>query len=403
MERTAGNQLMIKENNQKFIIDTLIDRGATSRADLAKLLKLSAPSVSNNINQLLQKKLLLEIGEGDSAGGRRPILLDFNYRYGYIIGVDLSGQDLKIALSDLKPEIMELRKFDISNEKSGRKILDIIIETIVALFAKHQLNLKQLLTIVVGFPGVVNEATGRMALLPLWVYVWDEINLHEELQKKFKSKVIIKNDINLAALGESRYGLGREYHNLVYVSIDRGVGAGVVIDNRLYEGTRRAAGEIGYLASDATDVAFDHQNFGPLESRVGLPGLIRKIREDLRAGCDSRIRDLAQGDPERVDLRVIKAAVSLEDPYILGEMVRIQNQLAVIMANIGILLDLELVLLGGQLTSLGYDFLKPLNEMVGKLVPLGTKVVYSSLEQPVLYGAFAAALEYVQSNILSLK
>ena len=394
---------MIKENNQKFIIDTLIERGATSRADLAKLLKLSAPSVSNNINQLLQKKLLLEIGEGDSAGGRRPILLDFNYRYGYIIGVDLSGQDLKIALSNLKPEIIELRQIDIANPKSGQAILDIIIENILAIFAEHQLGLKQLLTIVVGFPGVVNEATGRMILLPLWVYAWGEINLQEELQKKFKAKVIIKNDINLAALGESRYGLGREFRNLVYVSIDMGVGAGLIMDHQLYEGSRFAAGEIGYLASEVADLEFNHESFGPLESRVGLPGLLDKVQNDLRAGCASRINDLIQGDPERVDLRVIKAAVSLEDPYILGEMERIQHQLGITLTNIGILLDLELLILGGQLTRLGYDFLKPLNEMAGKLAPLGVKVAYSSLEQPVLYGAFAAGLEYVQGNILNLK
>jgi N-acetylglucosamine repressor len=110
-------------------------------------------SVSKNRNFLVKKKILSEIGEGDSIGGRRPILLEFNYNYGYIIGVDLSSQDLKIALGNLKSEIIELRKIDISNVKRGKKILDIVSENIIDIFAKNNLKLKQLLVIAVGFPG----------------------------------------------------------------------------------------------------------------------------------------------------------------------------------------------------------------------------------------------------------
>ena len=403
MERTAGNQLMVKENNQKFIIDTLIQKGSTSRAELAKTLKLSAPSVSNNINQLLKKKILLEIGEGDSIGGRRPILLQFNYNLGYIIGVDLTGQDLKVALSNLKPEIMELRTVNISNEKDGKRILKIITENIADILEKNNLQADQLQAIVIGFPGVINEDNGKFIGLPLWVYVWDEINIREEIHKVFNVEVIIKNDINLAALGESNFGVGRNYKNLVYVSISMGVGAGIIINHQLYEGIHLAAGEIGYLSSDIADINFDNSHMGPLESKVAIPGIINKVKKDLSSGVNSLIMRLVQGDAEHIDIKIIEEAIKQEDPYIMGEMARIRDELGIRLANISTLLDLEVIILGGKIIDLGYNFLDPLNEIISKLTPMKTRLIYSSLDQnAVLYGAFAMALEYIYHNILNL-
>ena len=404
MERTAGNQGMIKENNQKFIIDTLVAKGPTSRAELAKTLKLSAPSVSNNINQLLKKKILLEIGEGDSIGGRRPILLEFNYNYGYVVGIDLSSQDLKIAISNLKPEIIETRTIDISNLKIGKEIVGLITENISDLLRNNNLKPDQLLVIALGFPGVINEKTGRLLALPLWLYVWDEVNIKEEIKKKFKAEVIIKNDINLAALGECHYGAGRDYQNLVYVSVDMGVGAGVILNNQLYEGIRLAAGEIGYFAATIEDLNLNSRTIGPLESKIGIPGIIAKVRKDLREGKEhSEITRLVNGVIEKIDLKVIETALKLQDPYIMKQMEQITHELGIALANISILLDLELVILGGKLIDLGYNFLEPLSEISSKLVPLNTRVIYSSLDQKaVLYGAFAAALENVYHNILTI-
>lgn len=404
MERTAGNQSMVKENNQQFIIEALIKKGATSRAELAKLLKLSAPSVSNNINQLLQKKILLEVGEGDSIGGRKPILLDFNYDYGYIIGVDLSSQNLKIALSNLKPEIIELRTVDISGERNGKSILKLMNATIADILSKNNLKPRQLFTIVLGFPGVFNEETGRLIVLPLWLNIWDEVNIREEIVQKFKAKVLIKNDINLAALGEARFGVGRDHGNLVYVSIDMGVGAGIIIHRQLYEGARLAAGEIGYFSSRIEDMNFDHRNYGPLESRLAIPGMVAKVKGDLRAGRNSQILQFVQGDIDQVDIHVIERAIEANDSYIMGEIKRFQEELGIILANICTLLDLELIVLGGKITDLGYNFSDSLQEIIQQLTPIGARLSFSSLEhKAVIYGAFAAALDYVSGNILRFK
>jgi len=401
LERIAGNQETIKENNQQLIIDTLVKKGANSRADLAKMLKLSAPSVSKNINDLLKKKILLEIGEGDSIGGRRPILVQFNYNYGYIMGVDLSGQDLKIALANLKSEIIELRTIDISNVKIGKKILDIVAENIVDILSQNNLMLKQLLVIALGFPGIL-EDSGRVVALPMWLYLWEDLNIKEELKKRFKKvEIIFKNDINLAALGECAYGAGKNYQNLVFVSIDIGVGAGVILNNTLYEGIRLSAGEIGYFAMNVADAQFNHQSVGPLESRIGIPAIIENIKNAVGQGRSSLISELAGGDMKRMNTKILAKAIQHKDPLVIEEMEKIVTTLGVVLSNIIILLDLDLVVLGGKLMDLGYDFMGPLNEIVAKIVPFKVQVRSSALEQSaIIYGAFNIALDYVYKNIL---
>lgn len=402
MERTAGNQGTIKENNQQLIIGTLVKNGATSRAELAKILKLSAPSVSKNINDLIERKILIEIGEGDSIGGRRPILVQFNFNYGYIIGVDMSGQDLKIALANLSSEIVEVRTIDIANINIGKKILDIIAENIFDIFDKNNLKTEKLLAIAIGFPGII-EDNGRVLALPMWLYLWEDLNIKEELRKTFNVEIIFKNDMNLAALGESVYGVGKEYKNLVFVSIDIGVGAGIILNNTLYEGNRLAAGEVGYFALNIDDVNYNHQSVGPLESRVGIPAIIENIKNGVRLGRSTLVYDLVQGDLNCINSKIIFKAVQCKDPFVMEEMEKVVNILGVVLSNIIILLDLDLIVLGGKLMDLGYDFVAPLDQIVSKIVPFPVRVRSSALEQKaIIYGAFTIALDSIYSNILKM-
>ena len=205
-------------------------------------------------------------------------------------------------------------------------------------------------------------------------------------------------------MGELNFGVGRDYRNLVYVSVDMGVGAGIIINNKLFEGARLAAGEIGYFASTIADMDFDHPHYGPLESRVALPGIINKVKKDLNAGAVSQILQLVQGDINKIDIKTIETAIKLKDAYILKEMEQVRDELGVALANIITLFDLEVIILGGKLTDIGYNFLDFLNEIIAKLTPLNTRLIYSSLNRnAVIYGAFAAALEYVNNNILRIK
>lgn len=239
--------------------------------------------------------------------------------------------------------------------------------------------------------------------MPLWLNVWDDINIENTIKNRFKTKVIIKNDINLAALGESHFGSGVKYKNLMFVSIDMGVGAGIIINDQLYEGSRLAAGEIGYFSSRIEDSNFDHKYYGPLESRISIAGIINNIKNDLNSGCESLINDLTSGKLDEITTKVINEAIRQGDSYVISAMLKVSEELGITLANLAILLDLEFIILGGQLFEFEYDFFAIVSKYVQQLVPLDTKISRSTLEpNAVIYGAFAAGLEYVHNNILHI-
>jgi predicted NBD/HSP70 family sugar kinase len=151
------------------------------------------------------------------------------------------------------------------------------------------------------------------------------------------------------------------------------------------------------------DVSFFAKGSGPLESRIAIPAVISRVKNEVTNGCSSCILELAQGNAENINLGLISEAVKLKDPYITGVMWDISKELSLAVSNICALLDLELILLGGELMDVGYDFLGPINTIANRLTPLGTKVAYSSLgHNAVIYGTFAIALEYISRKILEL-
>jgi Transcriptional regulator/sugar kinase len=179
------------------------------------------------------------------------------------------------------------------------------------------------------------------------------------------------------------------------------VGAGVILNNKLYEGIRLAAGEIGYFALSIEDALHNHQSVGPLESRIGIPAIVENIKKAVGQGRSSVITDLVGGDTTRINVKVVEKAIQRKEPLVMEEMERIVNILGVVLSNISILLDLDLIILGGKLMDLGYDFVTPLNEIITKITPFETRVRSSALNQnAIIYGAFTIALEHVYKNIL---
>ncbi len=400
MKKATGNQRLVRETNQKLIIDAFRQRGMISRAELAKLLNLSAPSVSNNIDQLLRLGMLREAGEGDSIGGRRPILLKFNYQYRYIGVIDLSSDVIRVVLGDLQGNIVAVEEIILPELKIGRQILDDIIRSLHALLKENGVDIDKLMAIVIGIPAVINDDTGQLQLAPQF-QGWDKINIKDEIGGKFNTRVIVKNDVNMAALGECRYGAGKRYNNMVYVGVETGIGAGIIIDGRLYEGSRKAAGEIGYYISSYEELGGKTDQFGPLESRLAVPAIIKRVRDGIAKGSQSKALDLAGGDIDRINLAILKRAAMMGDGYVINIIQDSAKMLGWVIANINVILDVELVIIGGRVIELGEHFIEPIRQTIDRLSPLNTSIVYASLgSKAVIYGGFALGLDYVFNHIL---
>lgn len=399
-----GNQQLIRSTNLNLIIDLVRRQGPISRADVAKILKLSAPSVSSNTEQLLSKGILEEVGVGDLVGsGRPPILLSFNQNYGYVVAVDLAGEKIRLALGDLNGNVVAENGIKFTFEEYiTSDDLSAVVTSIKELLKINNIPNEKLMAICVGTPGILNKETGYFQAAPRFKE-WETINIHQIMKKEFDTTVMVINDMNLFITGESRYGAGRGFSNLLGINVDVGIGAGIIIQGQLYEGSRLAAGEVGYWICGTPD--FDEPSRMKdyyLDSHLSLHALMNKVRVDLRNGQSSKILDYCQNNLDKITFDAFCKAAADQDPYCLRKTKELVQSISVVLVNMSLLLDIELIVIGGDIKKLGYLFIQPLRELVNKMVPLTTTIVYAEHgERSGLNGGFALALDHVMSNILS--
>ncbi|MCU6710750.1 ROK family protein [Paenibacillus sp. J5C_2022] len=403
MKKVAGNQKLIRSTNLNLIIDLVRRQGPISRADVAKILKLSAPSVSSNIEQLLAMEILEEVGTRDIvSSGRPPILLRFNRHYGYIIAIDLAGDRIRMAVGDLMGEIIAQDEvsFSLKSNITADDFYSVMNKMKELLGSKH-ISQEKLKVVCVGTPGIINKETGYFKAAPRFKE-WDTINIHQLMKQEMDADVMVINDMNLNVIGENRYGAGKGFKNLLGINIDFGIGAGLIIDGRLYEGSRLAAGEVGYWVCGSPN--FDEP--GQLKNNYldyysSLYALMNTVKRDLSNGAESKITDYCKGNLEMVDFEAFCKATADGDPYCMQKTKELVQSLAIVLANMSVLLDLELIIVGGDIVKLGYKFIQPLRELVNGMVPLTTTIVFSELgERSGIYGGFAVALDRVMQEIL---
>ena len=213
-----------------------------SRADIAQKIGLNKGTVSSLVNELIEEKLIYELGPGQSSGGRRPLMLLFNQEAGYSIGIDLGVNYIFGVLTDLNGNIIEeinenmtVRSYDVFVEK-----LKLVIKRLMSFTNKSPYGI---IGIGIGVPGLVNNE-GHILLVPN--LGWKNIRLKEEIENEFGITVIVENEANAGAYGEKLFGAGRNFDNIIYVSPGIGIGVGIIIKEELYTGINGFSGEMGH-------------------------------------------------------------------------------------------------------------------------------------------------------------
>ena len=166
----------------------------------------------------------------------------------------------------------------------------------------------------VSAPGPLNNASGVVVEAPN-LEGWLNVPVRERLEAAFGVAVHLENDANAAALAEWRFGAGRGSHNLVYLTMSTGVGAGLILDDRLYRGTRFQSGEVGHVPIVRDGRPCSCGLRGCLEAYTGGAAVAEMIREDLARGERTSILELAGGDPARVTARHWCEALRQGDAY----------------------------------------------------------------------------------------
>ncbi len=390
----GGGSLNTRRLNRQRLLEAVRRTGPISRADLAKSTRLSPPTVSALVEDLLlEVDLLHEVGMGTSKGGRPPIMLEFNAEFGYLVGVDVGSRTLRVALTDLQGTVLA-RHQEPTNATSGAATLDQIYAAVDEVFRQAGRDRTKLYAVGIGAPGMTDVTTGRVieaVNLPGWV----DVPLRELAEARLGVPVRVDNDANMAALGERWLGVARKVDDFVFIALGAGIGAGLVVGGRVHRGHHWYAGEISHMNLDYREWEADFGKRGYLESRVGaaaIPELqhARPLVEGVatagrdRAATVAYIIDAARSGDTRA------AAVFDELAVYLGTAV----------ANIVAVLDPALVVFGGGLSHAGDLLLQPVRRVVSQIVPNLPALEMSSLgDDAQLMGAVSSAMELAEDRL----
>jgi glucokinase len=390
----ALDHRLIRRHNGKRILDAVRHHGPISRMTLARRAKLSAPTVCALVDDLLVRRgLLRSVGKGASNGGRPPLMVDFNAEFGYVAGVDIGSRSLRFALADLRGRVVHRREAR-TPTTSRDAILTAVKGGIRQLFTDASVDPDKLLAIGAGAPGMTDMTSGRV-INAVNLKGWTDVPLRQILEDDFNLPVAVDNDVNMAALGERWMGCAKGCANFVFIALGAGVGAGIVIDGRLYRGSRWYAGEISHMNLDYRQWNVDYGDKGYLESLTGADAI-------AQAGQKLRAPGLALMASPDGAAQVFEAA--REGNVRAAKLVQqVAVYLGTAVANITAVLDPTLVVFGGGISHVGDQLLDPLRSVVARIVPNSPEIRLTAVgDDAQLFGTLHSALQLADVRVFEL-
>jgi len=266
------------------------------------------------------------------------------------IGIDLGGTNIAVGAVDEEGRILSEASVKTLAQRPFEEIVRDMAGCVRRVTDKLGLTEQDVKSIGIGIPGVADE---NGTVLNCTNLSWFNVPLAAEMKKYFDLPVFIGNDANVAALAESYAGISRGCRSSVMVTLGTGVGGGIVIDGRPWNGAHGRGGEIGHMTLMPDGVPCTCGNNGCVERYCSATALIRMAQQECRAYPDSLIMKKAGGDPARINAKQVIDAAKEGDAPALRVFNSFVNYLALAINNITAFLDPEIIVLGGGVSHAG--------------------------------------------------
>jgi predicted NBD/HSP70 family sugar kinase len=243
----VSNRGFTKTINQFNILNTIRRAGLISRVEIAEVTGQSRAAVTNITARLLKEKIIVEKETKTfSSRGRRRVLLALNPTAAYVVGVKLSAFQVSFAVTDMQADVLSSLIVPVRiSKRSVEFVANLIEEGIRHCVAEARLNMRKISGIGIGIPGLVDSQKGITLWSPL--YKRGNTTLRELIQDRFNIKTHIENDANTVTLAQQWFGEGRGVDNFLVVTVEHGVGMGIVVNGQLYRGLKGIGAEFGHL------------------------------------------------------------------------------------------------------------------------------------------------------------
>lgn len=330
-----------------------------SRADIVKKTGISAPTVTRIVDSLLYtEKLVEQVGMGESNGGRPPLMVRFLGDENYVVGIDWGKTHIYGILADLNAKV--LHELDIPSEADNdfNSDLEKVMNLIDYIVQKSSVNLDKILGVGIAAAGYINKHNGEIQYSPN--FNWHHANIKQPIEQKFDVPVKVGNVSRVMAMGELLYGLGNKLQNFIFVNVGYGIGSGIIVNGRPYEGFDGYSGEIGH-----TKIACNREEervcacgkINCLECYASGRGIAETVKKQYDQYPDSILRVLCNGNKELITTEMVSKAAKSGDSFSLHVFSEAAETLGQAIANIANILNPEGIILGGRVLKSGSFYL----------------------------------------------
>ncbi len=368
---TGTNLKYASAHNLRIVLDTIRLYGPLPRKDIAQRTELRLQTVSNITRKLLDEELIAETKRPQEGRGAPTSLLNLNADGAFSVGLDFDREHFTGVLVDFLGKVRQRISIDVHFPKPD-EALGLMVDVVHQLIKQEGVNKDSIWGVVVALPGPLGISEGSVVTnvanpcdFPGWTNVPVTSRLHELLDLP----IYIENNASAAAVGESWYGRGQHIKSFFYVFFGVGLGGGLVINNRPYEGHNGNAGEIGVAPSASLKKGSNHLTMSHLGAFFSLPTLSQEL---------------------------IKQGIEVSHPEDLGALFQDKNtvlfdwldqaitQLAPLILTVECILDPEAIFLGGRYPEEMIMFIK---EKLEQILP--TLRVEENMAHPQLFCATA--------------
>jgi len=371
----------------RAIMETILRRGATSRAELAKLTGLSRQTTTQVVLELERDGWLQVSGRMQGPLGRSAPVYEVNPASAYVLGIRLEGSVLQMAVADIRGDVVA-ETSEPTDPRGGREVAHQVGRMFQALVAAAGIRRDKVRLGVMGTPGVVEPKSGSIGIAPSIPHLSD-INVVAEMGAELNLALSIENGVKLAALGELWQGEARGARNFAYFGIGSGVGMGIVSDGKLLRGGRGAAGEIAFLPVGGDP--FDPAGFadGTFEIAVNSAAVIRRY-EGYGGAAGGTVGEifLALNAGDRA------AAAAIDETARL---------LVLAISSVYAVVDPELFVLGGSIGRRS-EIRDRIRDLLPRAIPQFIDIKTGSLgDRATLVGALGQALDQLHAELFGVE
>ena len=366
-----------RANLERVLTEAMARPGSFTRAELIDATGLSAPTVGSITRELIRRGVVRDLGTGPARVGRRPSFMEFSSRYGFVAGIDLGPTTSRVAVADLRGDLLGRRELQTPHLGPAALLLK-IVASLRELLTELRVHESRLLAVVVGAPGAVDRDRGMVVQLAPNLKGWSRVPVGEMLAQSLATPVFVENDVNLAIVGEHRRGAARGHETCAYITVGTGIGAGILVDGELHRGHHSLAGEIALMCVGPQYVDRDFGASGCLESLAGLRALARRWSGSSTA-------------PPELEARHILEAAAAGDRRARRLLREVATLLGIAATNLSVVLDPSLIVFGGVISQ-NQAFIEEIRRIVARIIPSPPLIVPSALgKEATLWGCLLLA------------